>query len=166
MQKRRTTYISPCHQKSTFVPRHDKTNKVTLHPVKTQISLGIHPVWSESSLSAWRNLGSLATHWAHSEDSDQTGRMPTLSWVFTGRTCILLVLSCHGSFIHARKKLLVYISHYKQLWTYPKARDNPYTSISTQFSNVYRNVPNFPDRQVCANSLDPDQTAHRRAVWS
>ena len=37
-------------------------------PAKTQISLGIRPVWSESSLSAWRNLGSLATHWAHSDD--------------------------------------------------------------------------------------------------
>ena len=34
-----------------------------------QISLGIHPFWSESSLSAWRNLGALATHWAHSKDS-------------------------------------------------------------------------------------------------
>ena len=33
------------------------------------------PVWSESSLSAWRKLVSLATHWAHSEDSDQTGRI-------------------------------------------------------------------------------------------
>ena len=32
----------------------------------------------------------LATHWAHSEDSDQTGRM---------RTLILLVLSCRGSYI-------------------------------------------------------------------
>ena len=29
---------------------------------KTQISLGICPVWSESSLSTWRKLGSLATH--------------------------------------------------------------------------------------------------------
>ena len=29
----------------------------------------------QSSLSAWRKLGSLATQWAHSEDSDQTGRM-------------------------------------------------------------------------------------------
>ena len=27
---------------------------------KTQISLGILPVWSESSLSAWRKRGSLA----------------------------------------------------------------------------------------------------------
>ena len=48
--------------------RHDKINKMAVCPAKTQISLGIHPVWSESSLSAWRKLGFLATHWAHSED--------------------------------------------------------------------------------------------------
>ena len=42
---------------------------------------------SESSLSAWRKLGSLATHWVHSEDSDQTGRMPRLIGVFAARTC-------------------------------------------------------------------------------
>ena len=28
----------------------------------------------------------LAIHWAHSEDSDQTGWMPRLVWVFAGRT--------------------------------------------------------------------------------
>ena len=44
------------------------------------------PVWSESSLYAWRKLGSLATYWAHSKDSDLTGRMPRLIWVFAGRT--------------------------------------------------------------------------------
>ena len=37
-------------------PPHDKTNNVVLRPAKTQISLGIRPVWSESSLSAWRKL--------------------------------------------------------------------------------------------------------------
>ena len=79
-----------------FEPRHDKTNNVVVRPAKTQISLGIRPVWSESSLSAWRNIGSLSTHWAHSEDSDQTGRMPR---VFAGRTATLLVLSCRGSFL-------------------------------------------------------------------
>ena len=36
----------------------------------------------------------------HSEDSDQTGRTPRLSWVFAGRTLILLVSSCRGSFVH------------------------------------------------------------------
>ena len=80
-----------------------KPTKWHVHPAKTQISLGIHPVWSvqnqqngvcaqwrlrsawasiqsdQSSRSAWRNLGFLATHWAHSEDSDQTGRCPCWS---------------------------------------------------------------------------------------
>ena len=58
-----------------------------VRPAKTKISLSIRPVWSESSLSAWRNIGSLATHWAHSECFDQTGRMPRLIWVFAGCTC-------------------------------------------------------------------------------
>ena len=81
-----------------YESRHDKTNKMSVRPAKTQISLGICPVWSESSLSAWRKLGSLATHWGHSEDSDQTGRMPRLIWVLAGCTLILLVLSCCGSY--------------------------------------------------------------------
>ena len=41
----------------------------------------------QSSLSAWRKLGSLATYWAHSEDSDQTGWMLRLIWIFAGHTC-------------------------------------------------------------------------------
>ena len=81
-----------------FEPPHDKTNEMTVRPAKTQISLGMRPVWSESSLSAWKKLGSLATHWAHSEGSDQTGRMPRLIWVFAGRTVTFLVLSWGGSF--------------------------------------------------------------------
>ena len=74
-----------------------KPTKWHVRPAKTRISLGIRPVWSEFSLSTWRKLGSLPIHWAHSEDSDQTGRMPRLIWVFTGRTVILLVLSWGGS---------------------------------------------------------------------
>ena len=83
-------------------------------PAKTQISLGVRPVWSESSLSAWRKLGPLATNWAHSEDSDQTGRMPRLIWVFAGRTLTLLVLSGGGSncfinvFIHNIMQVMIW----------------------------------------------------------
>ena len=73
-----------------------------------KISLGIHPVWSESSLSTWRKLGSLATHWADSEDSNQTGWMPRLIWVFAGHTVILLVLSWGGS-SHYFPKMFVWI---------------------------------------------------------
>ena len=86
-------------------PQHDKTNNVVVRPAKTQISLGIRPVWSESLLSAWRKLGSLATHWVHSEDSDQTGRMPRLIWVFAGHTLILLILSCRGSIFKFRESV-------------------------------------------------------------
>ena len=93
-----TLILSIPLDKDLFEPRHDKINKMVGRPAKTQISLGIRLVWSESSLSAWRNLGSLATHWAHSEDSDQTGRMLRLIWIFAERTLILLVLSCRGSF--------------------------------------------------------------------
>ena len=65
------------------------TTKPTKSPVrqaKTQIGLGIRSVWAESSLSAWRNLGFLATHWAHCEDSDQTRLIPRLIWVFARGT--------------------------------------------------------------------------------
>ena len=65
-------------------PWHIKTNNVTVCPAKTQISLGIRPVWSESSLCA---------QWVAKDPSFQTGRMPRLIWVFAGRTLILLV--CH-----------------------------------------------------------------------
>ena len=70
---------------SKNMPPHDKTNKMTNRPAKTQISLG--PVWSESSLCAqWVAKNSSFLH-ADSEDSEQTGRMPRLIWVFAGRTC-------------------------------------------------------------------------------
>ena len=86
---------------------------MSVRPAKTQI----HPVWSESSLSAWRNLGPLATHWAHSEDFDQTGRMPRLIWVFAGCTLILLVLSCRGS--HYFRREMLYQALQKRLTPHP-----------------------------------------------
>ena len=64
-----------------------KPTKWHVRHAKTQISLGIHTVWSESLLSAWRNLGSFATHWGHSKESDQTGQIPKLICVFAGHTC-------------------------------------------------------------------------------
>ena len=77
-----------------------KPTKWHVRPAKTQISLAIRSVWSESSLSAWRKLGSLATHWAHSEDSDQTGQMPRLIWVFAAQSFCW--------FCHQAAQLLLY----------------------------------------------------------
>ena len=45
-----------------WVASWQNPTKWHVRPLKTQISLGIRPVWAESSLSAWRKLGSLATH--------------------------------------------------------------------------------------------------------
>ena len=45
------------------------------------------PRADQSSLSAWRRLGS--THRTSCEDSDQTARQRRLIWVFAGRTCKL-----------------------------------------------------------------------------
>ena len=55
----------------TNEPRHDKTNKMSVRPAKTQISLGIRLVWSESSLCAqWVAKDPGFLH-ADSEDSAQ-----------------------------------------------------------------------------------------------
>ena len=86
--------------KNTYEPRHDKTNKMNVCPAKTQISLGIRPVWSESSLCAQWVAKNLRFLHADSEDSDQTVRMPRLIWVFAGHILNLFVLSCCGSYSH------------------------------------------------------------------
>ena len=132
-------------------PRHDKTNKVSVRPAKTQISLGIRPVWSESSLSAWRRIRSLATHWKHNEDSDQTWRMPRLIWVFARRTLVVLVLSCRG---------------YTEMWVCPnidKSTNEPrhdktnkvtLRPAKTQISLGIR--PVWSESSLCAQWVDED----------
>ena len=74
-----------------------KPTKWPVCPAKTQISLGIRPVWSESSLSAWRSIGSLANRKVHSEDSDQTESL-------LGAQVILSVLSCCASCVYTMCK--------------------------------------------------------------
>ena len=103
-----------------YKPLRDKTNKMSVRPAKTLISLVIRPVWSESSLSAWRKLGSLATHdWKivdwdvkpqHNQPTNLSyplsaqrrlwlGGRPGWSESSLGAHAILLVLSRGGSII-------------------------------------------------------------------
>ena len=63
-----------------------KPTKWHVHPVKTD-QTGHPPVWSESSRSARRKLGSLTTHKMHSE-----GRCPSWSAFTLGAQVILLFL--------------------------------------------------------------------------
>ena len=74
---------------------HDTTKPTKWVCVQRRLSEG--PVWSESSLCDQWVAKDPSFLQADSEDSDQTGRMPRLMWVFAGRTATLLVLSCRGS---------------------------------------------------------------------
>ena len=82
----------------TIEPRHDKTIKVMVRPAKTQIGLASAQSDQSSLCAQWVAKGPSFLH-ADSEDSDQSGRMPRLIWVFGGRTLILLFLSCRGSIV-------------------------------------------------------------------
>ena len=73
----------------------------------------------QSSLSAWRKLGSLATHWEYREDTDQTGRMPRLIWVFGGHICHFV------GFCHAQAQMTIRfawvslpqtVNHHRKTW--------------------------------------------------
>ena len=69
------------HYLSCFMTKQTKS---PVHPAKTQISLGIHPIWSESlPCTQWVAKDPSLLH-ADSEDSDQTGWKPRLIWVFAG----------------------------------------------------------------------------------
>ena len=81
---------------TTYEPQHDKTNKMSVRPEKTQISLGIAQPDQSSLCTQWVAKDPSFLH-GDSEDSDQTGRMPRLIRVFAVGTAIFLVLSCPGS---------------------------------------------------------------------
>ena len=147
----------------------------------TQISLGICPVWSQSSLSTWRNIWSSTTHRAHCEESDQTGRIPRLIWVFPGHkdhfvSFVMRRLKCKGEY-PAMCQCPVW-----NLCCSPGQRE-PYTfniqtlattiskylSFSHDIGSIKSNEMHFRDKWAttwqnqeneCAPSEDSDQPGH------
>ena len=79
---------------SSNEPRHNKTNKMSVRPAKTQISLGIRPVWSESSQCAqWLAENPRFLH-ADSEDwSDWADAQADLSLRWTPSHFVGFVMS-------------------------------------------------------------------------
>ena len=59
-----------------------KSTKRHVRPAKTQICLGIRQVWAESLLCIQWVVKDPSFLHADNEDSDQTGLMPRLIWVF------------------------------------------------------------------------------------
>ena len=100
-----------CQKESSYLSRlMTKPTKWHVRPAKTQISLAIRPVRSESSLCAyWIAKGPSFLH-ADSENPDQTGRMPRLIRIFAGRTCHFvgfvmrrIILSVTDLFAHKKR---------------------------------------------------------------
>ena len=74
-------------------------------PVKSRISQGIRPIWSGSSLcTQWVVVDPRFLH-AYSEDSDQTGWIPRLIWVFAG---------CTSHFVGFVMLQLIYVNYVQQ----------------------------------------------------
>ena len=102
-----------------------------VRPAKTQISPGIRPVWSESSLSAWRNNGPLATNWTQVKTLIRLGGCPGWSKSSLGAHVILLVLSWGGSFL--------FVTHLSRKKKEKKERkkDWPPVVFGTVFCRLY-----------------------------
>ena len=72
---------------TSFEPPHEKPTKWLVRPTKTPISLGIHPVWSVSSLCAvW-----VASSCGQRRLWSASGQMSGLIWVFAGHKGHFLV---------------------------------------------------------------------------
>ena len=76
---------------------HDKTSKMSMSQAKTQISLGILPVWLEYLLCTKWVTKATNFLYAGSEDPDLSELMPKLIRVFLWSRPTLLVLPCGHS---------------------------------------------------------------------
>ena len=148
---------------------------MSVRPAKTQISLDIRPAWSESSLCAqWVAKDPMCLH-ADSKDSDQTGRMPRLIWVFAGRTATLLVLTWGGLNVTYwvyntvfSLSLAVVLEYRKQVYTIGIKHYFPFINIRKVPREVFNtsrgtvrmlmNDKILFDRYYCINST----TTHRK----
>ena len=81
-----------------------------LRPAKTQINLGICPVWLKSSLSTWGKLKYLAIIRAQAKPLVRLGGYPGWSESSLGAKVILLVLSWGSSFYFVSLAYTILIS--------------------------------------------------------
>ena len=86
-----------------YEPPHDKTNRMTVRPAKTQISLGICPVWSVFTV-CMKKASVLSYPLSAQQRLIRLGRCPGWSESSLGTHAILLVLSCRGSYVECDVK--------------------------------------------------------------
>ena len=158
-----------------------KPTNLPVHPVKTQTSLGISLVSSESLLCTQWVAKRPSFHHAPSEDSDQTGRMPRPIWVFAGRTSqfvsfVMMRLKCYSTMNSST--LIPQICSERKFKNGTSICCN---SLQVKKTPIYWNNPMFFGQTCCyilrkssqctvmvlhfwTKSVDQAQT--ERAVWS
>ena len=156
-------------------PRHDKTNKMSVRPesllpheealgpwlsfectAKTLIRLGRCPGWSESSLSAHSFC------WFCHVVAQMSLTTFFLSQSYDHASCSLYghfnrVASLKYHSLDTRHETLpsyINVSLGKQ--SNSSSKSTLLAILSTSDGHIYRNDPKFLDRQVWANSADPD----------
>ena len=115
-----------------YEPPHDKTNKMTVRPAKTQISLGIRPIWSESSLCAQWLLRTQAFFM-------RSAKTLIRSESSLGVHAILLVLSRCGSNIKFYTRCNQMGSNFISLFILKLKEEN--SSGKTAQCNLYPRIP-------------------------
>ena len=102
---------------------------------------------AKSSTYAWRRLGSLATHWALREDSDQTKWVPRLICVFAGRTG-------HFDGFVMQRILYLKIPDWQKCHCTTKQAKTPFrpamTPISPGMRPVWSEWPGWSEASLCA----------------
>ena len=135
--------------------RHNKTNKMNCAPSE-DCSAWASAESDQSLLSAWRNTGPLTTYWAHSEDSDQTGQMPRLIWVFAGRTSFCWRLKCReAAQMSAVHQVLTVIL--ETFWNLTNLRGITLVSLRSSSVNLQPNEPAINENQMICNQMSWNQ---------
>ena len=140
-----------------FEPPRDKTNKMACAPSED---------WSESLLSPWRKLGSLATQWVHSENPDQPGHLP-FCWFC--HEVAHLWLRCVDNKWHKSYRFHIifkgmYEVHSWNFQFFSSLRINFDLTSCLWIINIgqnYHKNRKFLDRQAWASSVDVDRAAPR-----
>ena len=99
----------PQFKMSIWAAAWQNQQKWPVHPAKTQISLGICPVWSVFTVRFMVAKDPVLLH--ATENSDQTGRMPRLIWDLPG-ACHFVGFVMHRLILYTLNILLsIYVTH-------------------------------------------------------
>ena len=145
-------------------PRHEKTNNVAVRPAKTQISLGICPVWAESTLCTYWVAKDPSFLRAGSEDSDQTRWMPRLIWVSLGAHSLCwFCLWLATQTLKVELGLVSPVSRYCDWVWYHFKRLGHDTSVRQHYKSehwalCHNQTPSWYDWKIVESDVKPEQT--------